>query len=103
MSSLVSCQLQAAKQGVRDSWSSWNPQREAAHELQQLVQSGQISLQDTILAQRQSGYLSKQEPLAGSIPAADAKARGWVGHPKPFAWPAAKDAQVGGHSCNLTV
>ena len=94
--------LQAAKQGIRDSWSSWNPQRQAAHELQQLVQSGQIRLQDTVLAQRQVGAHPKQEPLAGSIPAADAKARGWVGHPKPFAWPAAKDAQVGGESGNLT-
>ena len=94
--------IQAAKQGIRDSWSSWNPQRKAAHELQQLVQSGQISLQDTILAQRQVGVHSTQEPLAGSIPEADAKARGWVGHPKPFAWPAAKDAQVGGDSGDLT-
>lgn len=86
---------QAARQGARDSWSSWNPQRHAAHDLQQLVQSGQISLQDTISAQRQTGSHSKHEPLPGSIPVADAEARGWVGHPKPFAWPAAKDAQVG--------
>lgn len=80
---------------MRDSWASWNPQRQAAHQLQQLVQSGHISLQHTIAAQRQTGSHSKHEPFPGSIPAADAEARGWVGHPKPFAWPAAKDAQVG--------
>ena len=90
---------QVARQGMRDSWSSWNPQHQAAHELQQLVQSGQISLQDTIAAQRQTGSHSRHEPLAGSIPVADAEARGWVGHPKPFAWPAAKDAQVGLRQC----
>lgn len=66
------------------------------------MHSGQISLQDTVLAQRQAGAHNKQEPLAGSIPTADAKARGWVGHPKPFAWPAAKDAQVGRDSDNST-
>lgn len=93
--SLLSCALQAAKKGIRDSWSSWNPQRKAAHELQQRVQSGQISLQDTILAQRQVAAHSKQDPAASSTPVADAKGRGWVTHPKAFAWPAAKDAQVG--------
>ncbi len=86
--------LQSAKQGIRDSWATWNPQRSAAHELQQLVQSGKVSLQDTILAQRETGSHTQHEPLAGSIPAADAEARGWYGHPRPFAWPAAKDSQV---------
>ena len=85
---------QAAKQGIRDSWATWNPQRRAAHELQQLVQSGQVTLQDTISAQRQAGAYAQHEPLAGSIPPADAEARGWYAHPKPFAWPAAKDSQV---------
>lgn len=95
------CALQAAKQGIRDSWSSWNPQHKAAHELQQLVQSGQISLQETILAQRWVATHSKQEPAAGSTPAADAKGRGGVAHPRAFAWPAAKDAQVGSGFCML--
>ncbi|KAL0037130.1 hypothetical protein WJX79_001758 [Trebouxia sp. C0005] len=86
--------LQAAKQGIRDSWATWNPQHRAAHELQQLLQSGQITLQDTILAQRQAGAYAQPEPHAGSIPPADAEARGWYAHPKPFAWPAAKDSQA---------
>ena len=85
---------QAAKQGIRDSWAAWNPQRRSAHQLQQLLQSGQLTLQDTISAQRQAGANAQHEPLAGSIPPADAEARGWYAHPKPFAWPAAKDSQV---------
>ena len=85
---------QAAKQGIRDSWATWNPQRRAAHELQQLVQSGQVTVQDTISAQRQAGAYAQHEPLAGSIPPADAEAWGWYGHPKPFAWPAPRDSQV---------
>ena len=86
--------MQTARQHVRESWAAWNPQRKAMHELQQQVQSGHITLQDTVLAQRQSGSHAKHEPLAGGIPPSEAKIRGWVGHPKPFAWPAAKDAQV---------
>ncbi len=85
---------QAAKQGIRDSWATWNPQRSAAQELQQLLQSGQVTLQDTISAQRQAGAYAQHEPLAGSMAPADAEARGWYAHPKPFAWPAAKDSQV---------
>jgi len=85
---------QAAKQGIRDSWATWNSQRRAAHELQQLVQSGQVTLQDTISAQRQAGAYAQHEPLAGSSPPADAEARGWYAHPKPFAWPAAEDSHV---------
>ena len=77
---------------MRDSWATWIPQRRPAHELQQLLQSGQLTLQDTISAQRQAGANAQHEPLAGSIPPADAEARG--AHPKPFAWPAAKDSQV---------
>lgn len=86
--------LQASKQSIRDSWASWNPQRNAAHELQQLVQSGQVSLLDTILAQRQSSGHTHHEVLPGTIPPADAEARGWYGHSKAFAWPAPKDSQV---------
>lgn len=86
--------LQATKQGVRDSWAKWNPQRRAAQALQQSVQAGEVTLQATVLAQLQAGAYAQHEPLAGSIPPADAEARGWYGHPKPFAWPAAKDSQV---------
>ena len=86
--------LQVSQAGIRDTWASWNPQRQAAHSLQQQVQSGQISLQDTILAVNRSGVQSQHEVLAGTVSAAEAAKRGWYGHPKPFAWPAAKDAQV---------
>ena len=85
---------QVAQAGTRDSWASWNPQREAAHRLQQQVQSGQVSLQDTILAVNRSGAQSQHEVLAGTVPPAEAAKRGWYDHPKPFAWPAAKDTQV---------
>ena len=93
--------IQAAKAGIRVTWASWNPQRKAAEALQQEMQSGQVSLQDTILAVNRQGAESQHEVLAGTVSQAEAHRRGWYSHPKPFAWPAAKDAQVRLGGCAL--
>lgn len=102
VSSMVPCltlpSLQASRHALRETWAAWNPQRAASHKLQQQVQSGQISLEDTVTALRQavssSSSSSQNEGMPWEVSAAEAKARGWHCHAGPFVWPAPKDAQV---------
>lgn len=38
-------ELEASREGLRDQWASWNPQREAARQLEDLIATGKITLQ----------------------------------------------------------
>lgn len=87
--------MQASRHGLRETWAAWNPQRAAAHQLQQ-VQSGHINLQDTVNAHRLASSATglQHEVVPGTITAAEACAKGWCQHAEPFEWPAAKTAQA---------
>ncbi|KAK9808931.1 hypothetical protein WJX72_006568 [[Myrmecia] bisecta] len=83
-------QTQVEKHTIREMWASWNPQRAAAQELEAVVQAGQLSLQDTILARTRK----PPEPRPGAVSPEEARARHWYPHSQQFTWPAPRDREL---------
>eukprot|EP00775_Hariotina_reticulata_P008650 gene8650-8831_t len=91
--------LADSKQFLRDSWSSWNPQRAAAQQLEQDIQDGRLTLQDTVNAKRQA---QQEQDMLTAACSTSTRTQSWqhhqqqrpegaVPHPAPFLWPAPRD------------
>ncbi|KAL6762514.1 hypothetical protein V8C86DRAFT_2518926 [Haematococcus lacustris] len=80
--------LEATCSHIRESWATWNPQREAARQLEAALRAGTVSLQDLQLLQTRR---QAAEAVPGTLSREEAAARGWAPHPGVFKWPAPKE------------
>jgi len=79
--------LTAAMQPLRDTWATWNPYRSAAKELEEMVLSGRLTLQETEVARG----AKEKVPIPGTISKEKSVGMGWYPHEKPFLWPSPQD------------
>lgn len=56
-------ELSASKQPLREAWTTWNPQRAAAKELQQQIEAGNLTLEvSVVVRQREYAVMHVERP-----------------------------------------